>query len=106
METPSKEFIKNFMRTVHFQSLESNLNLEQLGKMNNIMAAKYKELSADVGNIEESLKCIVDDYQITEEISNEIASFNVKLDELECSVNVLDDLTTRIESKLAALGKL
>lgn len=105
-EHPPKEFLKNFLRTLHFQALESNLNLEQMGRMNEILTSKYQELTNETTNIEENLKSLLDDYQLAEDVTQEINGFSLQLEELENSVQILDDLTTRIESKLKAIGKL
>lgn len=105
-ETAPKEFIQNFLRTVNFQTLEATLDLEQLGKMNEILTVKYDSLVHDTSVIEKSLKCILEDYQLSETVLEEVKEFSVCLDELENSINLLDELTGRIEGKLRELGKL
>lgn len=105
-ETVPKEFMKNFLRTVNFQTIEATLDLEQLGRMNEILTEKYNSLVQDTNVIEGSLSCILEDYQLSETVLEEVKGFSVCLDELERSINLLDELTGRVEGKLRELGKL
>ena len=99
-ESPSKSFAKDFLRTVRLECLESNLNLEQLGKMNEIASDKYAELVKDTCEIEENYNSILDEYEISQHLIEEIRNFKDVIEEVETSVQLLEEMTLRLEAKL------
>lgn len=103
MEPLPKSYIREFLKSVRFQALESNLNLEHLGRMNEVAQEKYSELDQETQTIEENLKNILDEYQISEDVLSQIQGLDSSLTELENSVEFLEELTTRIEAKIKSL---
>jgi hypothetical protein len=99
-EPPSKTFAKDLLRTIRLECLESNLNLEQIGRMNEIAAEKYSELIKDTCEIEANYNSILEEYEVTESLFNEIANFKSIIDNVENSVSLLEEMTLRLESKL------
>ncbi|CAG9320429.1 unnamed protein product [Blepharisma stoltei] len=103
-ESVPKSFVREFLRATRMECLESNLNLELIGKMNDIANGKYKGLIEDVENIEENLKSVINEYQLSEEVVKEIEGLKDVLDQLESSVDFLEEMTTRIETKVKTLA--
>jgi phosphoenolpyruvate carboxylase len=102
-EPPSKSFAKDLLLTVRLECLESNLNLEQLSKMNYIASEKYQELVKDTCDIEENYNTILEEYEISEHIIEEIRNFKDIIDQVEKSVELLEEMTLRLEAKLTIL---
>jgi DNA repair exonuclease SbcCD ATPase subunit len=100
MENPGKAFAKNLLLSARLQTLESNLNLEQLSRMNNIASEKYSSLLSEVKEIEESYSNLLSEYEIDNELFEEIKSFRSTIDKVESSVSLLEEMTLRLESKL------
>jgi DNA repair exonuclease SbcCD ATPase subunit len=100
MENPGKAFAKNLLLAARLQTLESNLNLEQLSRMNNIASEKYSSLLSEVKEIEESYSNLLSEYEIDNELFEEIKSFRSTIDKVESSVSLLEEMTLRLESKL------
>lgn len=99
-ESPSKTFAKDLLKIVRLECLESNLNLEQLGKMNNIANDKYSELVKDTCEIEENYNSLLDEYEINNDLFQEILKFKDTIEGVEHSLTLLEDLATKLELKL------
>lgn len=99
--SPAKTFAKNLLLATRFQCLESNLNLKQLAKMNQIASERYRSLLSDVTEIEESYSSILSEYEIDNDLYEEIKNFRSAIDKVESSVTLLEEMTTRLESKLS-----
>ena len=102
-EAPSKVFAKDLLRTIRLESLESNLNLEQLSKMNEIATEKYSDLIKDTCEIEENFNTILEEYEISEHIIQELKDFGLVISQVESSIELLEEMTLRLESKLSIL---
>ena len=98
-----KSFLRSFLKSVRLQCLDSNLKLEQLGKMNSIASDKYNSYIQDTSQIQEKLKCIEEEYVIPEEIFTQLSSIGRALDTLELTTSQLEDTTSRLELRLKSL---
>lgn len=99
--SPAKAFAKNLLLATRFQCLESNLNLKQLSKMNQIARERYESLISNVTEIEENYSSILAEYEIDNDLYEEIKNFRSAIDKVESSVNLLEEMATRLESKLS-----
>ena len=100
MDSPSKSFAKSLLLTTRLQCLESNLNLEQLSRMNNLASEKYSSMLSEVQEIEESYSNLLSEYEIDNDLYEEIKNFRSTIDHVESSLNLLEEMTTRLETKL------
>lgn len=99
-ESVPKAYIRQLLRSSRLECIESNLNLELIGKMNEIATENYKSLTEDVGSIEENLNNILEEYQISEDVLAEIEGLDSVIGKLELSVDFLEEMTSRIEIKV------
>ena len=100
MDSSSKSFAKNLLLATRLQCLESNLNLEQLSRMNEIANEKYSTMLTDVQEIEESYSNLLSEYELDNDLYSEIKNFRSAIDQVESSLNLLEEMTTRLETKL------
>ena len=99
-DSPSKTFAKDLLKTIRLECLESNLNLEQLGKMNEVVTEKYSELVKDTSEIEENFSSILDEYELNSSIIDQLKTFKGVIDQIENSLDLLEEMTLRLESKI------
>ena len=102
-DSPSKTFAKDLLLTVRLECLESNLNLEQLCKMNEIATEKYSELIKDTCDIEENFNSILEEYEVSQQVIEDLQGFKSVIDQVENSLDLLEEMTLRLESKLTIL---
>jgi DNA repair exonuclease SbcCD ATPase subunit len=100
MDSPPKSFAKSLLLTTRLQCLESNLNLEQLSRMNDLASEKYASMLTEVQEIEESYSNLLSEYELDNDLYEEIKSFKSTIDHVESSLNLLEEMTTRLETKL------
>lgn len=98
-----KSFLRYFLKSVRLQCLDSNLKLEQLGKMNNIATEKYSSYIEDTHQIKEKLKNIEEEYVVPDEIFTQLGSVGRALDTLELTMTQLEDTTSKLELRLKNL---
>ena len=95
-----ENFIKQFLKATRFGVLESNLNLELLGKLNDITAGQYSGMIADATKIEKELQEFAEAYGQLDSVFDEIGNLTIVIDDLEKTVEFLEEATNRIETKL------
>ena len=79
--------------------MESCLNLELLGKLNDITAGQYSGMIEDAEKIENELQEFAVAYQSLDSVFDEIGNLKLVIDDLENTVEFLEEATTRIETK-------
>lgn len=105
-DSPVKSFVKQFLRASKLQVIESNLNLELLGKMNLVTAQQYEESIKDAERVEKELSGMVKANEELNSVVEEIKQLGPVIEQLEHSVQFLEDVTGQLESKLKGVQGL
>jgi hypothetical protein len=74
------------LKANRFAILESNLNLELLGKLNDVTSQQYQGMLEDAGKIESELTDFAAEYGKLDEIFDEISGLGLIIDDLETTV--------------------
>lgn len=68
--------------------------------MNDLASEKYASMLTEVQEIEESYSNLLSEYELDNDLYEEIKSFKSTIDHVESSLNLLEEMTTRLETKL------